>query len=1162
MKTKLLLMLLLANFYIYAQSSDLPNYIPVKNLLAYYPFNGNGNDASENQFHATVNLATLTTDRFDVTNAAYVFNGKNTSVEAGISKYPQNNAVRTITGWFKASRPKNTLESKLCILSYGSISDPDHSFSISLSRDGKLNIQMDSKTFSTTDSYFDTWTFFAFITDAKNNFSLYINDQYKLSGPVTLSTRGLDNVFRIGKNKTNNYFEGEIDDIGVWNVSLNQQDIINIYNGKNKRPYYTLIPDINLENKLISLGIESGTANGEILTANLSSLSTLNLASASITDLTGIQACASLTELNVSGNQLKTLDLTENKNIRVLNCSNNPNLTFVNIQNGNNNIIKDIDFKNNTRLTCIQVDDDVSANANWQSTKDSNASFSLNCNPTTDIPDINFEKKLISLGYDSGTPDGKILTSRISRISELKVQSSGIKDLTGIQDFLNLSAIYCNDNLLESVDFSKNIGLTNLNCSNNKLTSLDISNNKKLHSLSCFSNELTSLDLSHNTNLKTVNIYLNQISSIDVSKNKLLHTFDCSQNLLSELNLSQNTSLAHLECSINQITSLDLLSNTNLQTLVTSLNPMTKLDVSRNQKLQALYCGFSDLVSLDVSQNTLLTEFVCRNNKLVDLNIKNGNSSLLLNPDFTGNPDLSCIQVDDKIFYDTNWANKKDVTSNYETSCSFFTYTLIPDINFEKKLIQLGIDSGTPDGKILTENAFNQGILDVSASNISDLTGIESFINLYYLDCPNNNLTTIDISKNASLQKLNCTNNQITSLNLPKSPRLKELLLSDNKLSGIDLSRNDSIMSISAQRNLLTGLDLTKTKTLANLNISYNKISRLDLSKNIALKTLDVRSNNLSDLNLKNGKNTLLENAVNFTENPNLSCIQVDNISYSNINWSGLKDATSTFNTVCDIQYTELKDSHFEQKLIDLGIDTDGLNGKISSSDISAVASLDLSNSNITDLSAIEGFTSLTYLDCSNNQLANLDLTNNVLLETLNASSNQITSLDLSKNSKLIVVYVVSNPLVFLNLQNGNNTNMIILNITGRKTASPIATSFLGLNQLGCVKVDDVAFSNTNWSKIKEPSTIYSSTCSLGIEDSVFDKVVLYPNPTKDEVTITNIGLEKATVYNTLGQLVKSFTLNSGNTSNRISLAGLPKGVYYVYLINQEAASVKKVIVE
>ncbi|MBS7230293.1 T9SS type A sorting domain-containing protein [Flavobacterium psychroterrae] len=38
--------------------------------------------------------------------------------------------------------------------------------------------------------------------------------------------------------------------------------------------------------------------------------------------------------------------------------------------------------------------------------------------------------------------------------------------------------------------------------------------------------------------------------------------------------------------------------------------------------------------------------------------------------------------------------------------------------------------------------------------------------------------------------------------------------------------------------------------------------------------------------------------------------------------------------------------------------------------------------------------------------------------------------------------------------------------------------------------------------------------------------------------------------------------LNSTNSNNTINLSGLPKGVYYIYLINQDAASAKKVIVE
>ena len=46
-----------------------------KGLQAYYPFNGNGNDASGNNNNPTFNNATITIDRFGNTNSAYHFNG-------------------------------------------------------------------------------------------------------------------------------------------------------------------------------------------------------------------------------------------------------------------------------------------------------------------------------------------------------------------------------------------------------------------------------------------------------------------------------------------------------------------------------------------------------------------------------------------------------------------------------------------------------------------------------------------------------------------------------------------------------------------------------------------------------------------------------------------------------------------------------------------------------------------------------------------------------------------------------------------------------------------------------------------------------------------------------------------------------------------------------
>ena len=71
---------------------------------------------------------------------------------------------------------------------------------------------------------------------------------------------------------------------------------------------------------------------------------------------------------------------------------------------------------------------------------------------------------------------------------------------------------------------------------------------------------------------------------------------------------------------------------------------------------------------------------------------------------------------------------------------------IIPDANFKAKLIELGIDTNN-DGEIqYSEAGVETGTLDVSGSNIADLTGLEAFINLTGLHCAGNNLTKVDVS--------------------------------------------------------------------------------------------------------------------------------------------------------------------------------------------------------------------------------------------------------------------------------------------------------------------------------------------------------------------------------------------------------------------------------
>jgi Leucine-rich repeat (LRR) protein len=75
-----------------------------------------------------------------------------------------------------------------------------------------------------------------------------------------------------------------------------------------------------------------------------------------------------------------------------------------------------------------------------------------------------------------------------------------------------------------------------------------------------------------------------------------------------------------------------------------------------------------------------------------------------------------------------------------------------------------------------------------------------------------------------------------------------------------------------------------------------------------------------------------------------------------------------------------------------------------------------VSGKNIISLSGIEHFTALESLNCSNNELTSLDLSNNTALTTLYCSDNELTSLDLSNNITLTMLYCSNNKLTLLDV--------------------------------------------------------------------------------------------------------------------------------------------------
>jgi Leucine-rich repeat (LRR) protein len=393
----------------------------------------------------------------------------------------------------------------------------------------------------------------------------------------------------------------------------------------------------------------------------------------------------------------------------------------------------------------------------------------------------------------------------------------------------------------------------------------------------------------------------------------------------------------------------------------------------------------------------------------------------------------------------------------------------VPDDNFEQALINLGYDSGALNDSVQLSMIINLTSLNVSYKEIKDLSGIEYFEKLVTLYCNNNLLTNLDLTQNFSVKNLVCHNNLLTEIKL-----------------GLKLDLN----TLSCNNNKLEHLDLRGALNLQRLDCFANSLSELDLSVNKKLTYLDVSNNQLTSLNIKNENNSILGN-LNIMSNENLYCVEVDDPvqALSKYSWyrSGFTSYSDNCNTFTD-KMTFVPDDNFEQALISMGVDYTGLNDSVPTEAIKYLKDLVIDNKNIKDLTGIEDFISLNYLDCNQNELQTINLSLNPKLRFLRCDFNQIKNLDLSQNSELTFFEATNNQLVNLNLQNGNNNNMYV--------------SIFNNPDLTCIQVDDpdTAYKTLNWNK--SLCTGYSEDCST------FKLQMTYIPDDKFEQTLINRGID------------------------------------------------------
>lgn len=277
-------------------------------------------------------------------------------------------------------------------------------------------------------------------------------------------------------------------------------------------------------------------------------------------------------------------------------------------------------------------------------------------------------------------------------------------------------------------------------------------------------------------------------------------------------------------------------------------------------------------------------------------------------------------------------------------SFSYGQIVNIPDSIFKEALVNnesyggFVIDTNN-DGEIqITEAEAIVDTLKVIGiyfeEKITNMTGIEAFVNITGLNCGANEISDLNLSNNQFLLYLGCGGNQLSILNISNCFELKSLY---------------------CQGNQLNELDITNNPNLQNLMCGENQLINLDVSNNPNLEILHCSENQLFDINLDN--------------NANIGSFACGNNQLSSLNVSNLPLLWGLY---CNDNYLDSLDINNNPLIKNLYCWEN------------EIVFLDLSNNQ-----------NLENLSCSNNQLETLDLSNNMALDWFICQNNQLIDLDL-----------------------------------------------------------------------------------------------------------------------------------------------------------------------
>ncbi|MBQ6481302.1 MAG: SH3 domain-containing protein [Anaerolineaceae bacterium] len=370
-----------------------------------------------------------------------------------------------------------------------------------------------------------------------------------------------------------------------------------------------------------------------------------------------------------------------------------------------------------------------------------------------------------------------------------------------------------------------------------------------------------------------------------------------------------------------------------------------------------------------------------------------------------------------------------------------------PDANFRAVLLE---DYDFDHDGILNDEELENDFGSFSGKSISNLKGIEYFTAMNWLDCSDNLLTELDLSRGPDVSELDCSSNRLSALDISNC-HISRLNCSDNDLASLNICSD--LLELFCYDNPLTTLDLSSNQSMVKLVTIQDKKHFSDDGYVYYLfwEPYTLYSHTVafdSDVTLVAGGTTIPPEAEPVLPTDNYVQISAayfpdaefrsmisDSFDKDGNGWLSKKEINDVtqITWIDDSMAQSLSGIEYFTELRILGC-TGNLRGTVDLSQNTKLVDISVGGPDMTSL-IVSGCTELRELYCSNSGLSSLDLTTNIKLERLICSDTSISSLNLVNNTGLEELYcnhtlistinlTVNHALKVLSVDNTNLSNL------------------------------------------------------------------------------------------------------------------------------------------